>query len=888
MKKLLLSFGIFALFLTGFLFVGAQHAAAAQIWCGVLADPSSPNGTVNANCANGQLYVPGALSGVGNVGTPSATLKANLINYINNKAVGGYGFQKIGVQFIKNGLDGGTGTWAARLNQGAVTLKMETFNSCGTAWPNTAFDITLNKVVTDPVCKTATPALVIRSGGVIKYAIKFDCGNPMGNLTVLPAPLAWTLTGNSTVSVATANPGNTVTFKHTVHNAGPSTAGYTWTIEQSNNGGAWFNVAAAGVATGAGGNNPNALPKNLTIPAGTANNDTFCQRVFYTFAGGPGTVGGASAKKCVTVIVPPTFDGVKVDDSGFPGGSSTGYGGNCSSTTQPVNCAGGLAAYPFSDAVVKVSGGVLSSTANPFIKGNFPTGSYTVSIAPGASPETGWQLAGYSICTTGPTCTSKYLTTKANMTPVPGGLTSYSFLYLFSNGLQYHIRWIYEPTIALVSCPSPVTSPSTMPEDGEVFDMTAHMSTSNQAAFPPDSLAVTVKNNVGTPAYSYGPTNQAYTSTPVVVGSSTITSSPIAFPGLAFGTYTVTTTLTGPDVVNSSGVVTAISCAYQLNIVRRPYFKVYGGDIFAGGEFKSATGVCTAAVPASGNLTGQYRAGVGGAGTELAAIATIKISGVASASLRTSFPTEPNGLTFANTGTAPPVSTPGIMGGYYGAGQDYCAPNYFNDEQFVGLSGTPYSSPVDVSGPALADHGQTLITTTPGQSVQLYASAPVNIRHTVFVNGDVQITGNIAYAAVGGNDPTVIPYLTIIAKGNIYISPGVTNISGLFIAQRGAPGTGYVFTCRDVATNTPSGTSFGSACKNKLTINGAFIAQRVILQRTIGSLLKATGFGGVHEPAGSPNVAEVFQDSPELYVGSPVFKLKSNPYDSIKGLPPVL
>ena len=645
---------------------------------------------------------------------------------------------------------------------------------------------------------------------------------------------------------------------------GPSTATYSWVIQKSLAGAAWSNVTGTVTSTtGSGGSNPNAIANNPAIPAGALNGQSYCQRVYYTRASGPGSGAGASAYKCVTVVVPPSFDGVKIDNSGVSAvGSGAGYGGNCSGAGA---CAGGLAAYPFSDDIVSFGGTSLGS-ANPFFHNNFAAGTYTVSITDaGTSPDTGWRLVGYSICNDAG-CTSNYLTISSH---IAGGA---SFSHTFVNGSAYHMRWIFEPTIT-ATCVPPTIAPAS-PEDGEPFLMTTYMGTTNLATSPRDLLSVQVKNSAGTVIYPT--TNQVYTAT-----SGMVTASPISFGGLAFGTYTVTTTLTGTNVISSP-----VSCTGPLNIVRKPYFKVYGGDIFAGGAFKAASGICPALLPGNGNLTGQYKSGIGGASTELAAIAIIKISGVASASLRTTFPAAAaaNNLTFANTGLVG-LSPPSYMGGNYGAGA-YCAPDYFTDEQAVGLSNVAYTTPLDASG--RANGGQTLVTPASGVRAQIYASTPVNIRHTIFVNGDVQITSNLNYALVAGNDPSVIPYLTIIAKGNIYIDPGVTNISGLFIAQPKAPGVGgYVFTCRD-ASNSPTGASFVGTCATKLTINGAFIAQRVILQRTIGSVIKAGGFGGVNELAGSANVAEVFQDSPELYVGRPVFKPNSNFYDSIKGLPPVL
>jgi hypothetical protein len=265
--------------------------------------------------------------------------------------------------------------------------------------------------------------------------------------------------------------------------------------------------------------------------------------------------------------------------------------------------------------------------------------------------------------------------------------------------------------------------------------------------------------------------------------------------------------------------------------------------------------------------------------------------------MRPSFPTEPNDLTFANT-LAPPAMPPSYMGGNYGAGQGYCAPDYFNDEQFVGLSPTAVNA-IDVTGGSLAPGGQTLVKPASG-TLRLSAGAlvPRGFRHTIFVDGNVQITGDINYtdAAAAVDNPLDVPYLTIIAKGNIYIDPGVSVLSGLYIAQpisnpiSTPPTTGYIFTCRDNSGGSPLpiAATFATSCDSKLAVYGAFIAQRVILQRTIGTVRNNHAFSGQVEHGDSPNLAEEFKATPELYIGSPVFKAKTNPYDSIKELPPVL
>lgn len=345
------------------------------------------------------------------------------------------------------------------------------------------------------------------------------------------------------------------------------------------------------------------------------------------------------------------------------------------------------------------------------------------------------------------------------------------------------------------------------------------------------------------------------------------------------------------SIINKGAAGTSNPAACDL-IVNRPYFKVYGGDIVAGGSFKDATtGTCTTA-PGQGNLIGQYRLGsgppsngnggpgTGGAGTQFAAIAVLKVSGVASAMLRFSVPTSVSGLTFANTTANLPADK---FGGDFGA-PGYCAPNYFDDEQFKDARiSSSSTSAINVSNiiTDVPTGKQTKIKPALGV-LTITAPLPVNTRHTLFVDGNVSINSNIAYAPlIASNNPDDLPYLTIIAKGDILIDPSVTRIDGLYIAQSGgASNPGHIYTCAGLASATiPLG------CSAKLTVNGAFIANRVVMQRTNGTLRDSPR---EREPSTSANIAELFQFAPEMYIGRPIFKERSAPYDSIKGLPPVL
>src|SRR5690606_24660439 len=106
-----------------------------------------------------------------------------------------------------------------------------------------------------------------------------------------------------------------------------------------------------------------------------------------------------------------------------------------------------------------------------------------------------------------------------------------------------------------------------------------------------------------------------------------------------------------------------------------------------------------------------------------------------------------------------------------------------------------------------------------------------------------------------------IPYITVIARGNIYIQSDVNNLSGLFIAQPLPDGSkGEIYTCANGKTvpankfaacsgrNADANALLNAICNGgnnattrtltgtPLTVYGSFIARRVSFDRTNGSL----------------------------------------------------
>jgi hypothetical protein len=367
---------------------------------------------------------------------------------------------------------------------------------------------------------------------------------------------------------------------------------------------------------------------------------------------------------------------------------------------------------------------------------------------------------------------------------------------------------------------------------------------------------------VGTPAGQFAPGNGHYT---MSGGNCTPTSYE------AGDKYCSTISLTsynsgyvGPDgdVIGptNSGSTSDQQC---VKIVNEPYFKVYGTGVSAGGSFSSGNGVCTGGGLLAG-YTDNADAIPRGTGSELSALALIKITGVASA--QAAYPSSsPPGtaLTFANTNAADissSLDSPGLGGNYDPSGS-HC----LTDQK-------PKSGAITHDGP------YTIGATNVGDNT------------SVFVNGDVRITGNIAYTGSWTIDH--VPSFVLHATGNIYIDPGVTQLDGIYIAGK------TVYTCDNHSFTPMPASSMYNGCKNQLVFNGSVTATKINMQRTFGSLRdeRPTGAPLACSNKGIQRItstcaAEIFNFSPELYLSTPVMRLPSNgalQYDAVTSLPPVL
>jgi hypothetical protein len=323
-------------------------------------------------------------------------------------------------------------------------------------------------------------------------------------------------------------------------------------------------------------------------------------------------------------------------------------------------------------------------------------------------------------------------------------------------------------------------------------------------------------------------------------------------------------------------------------IVNQPYVSIYGGDIQAGGVFDTSSGACSVA-PAvgTGNIAGNINGtSLRGSGTQLAAFAFGQINKFNSASLSPpSPPAFSTGLDFSNSGTAP-----------FGNFGYECIHNYYGDLK-------PTANPIPTGNFTIAstDTGQWSYTsgnlTITSGSIGSIANVGNHVE--IYANGNITINSNITYQSTSWSSIDAIPSLYVIAKGNINIEHGVTQLDGVYIAEGGT-----INDCTSGGVAIANTALYGQ-CSSQLVVNGAFVASNVQLLRTTGSVRDTAGDPASSVPNSTPRLncsngststnvcaAEVFNYNPEMWIiglpGDGTNAQISNTYDYISALPPVL
>lgn len=270
-------------------------------------------------------------------------------------------------------------------------------------------------------------------------------------------------------------------------------------------------------------------------------------------------------------------------------------------------------------------------------------------------------------------------------------------------------------------------------------------------------------------------------------------------------------------------------------IAKTPYVHFMGGDVWAGGGFIQSDGTC--ATNQNAKITTLSNSGAdAGSLAEYAAFALGEISRFGSGSRplhnSTDFSALGRRLTFSNTTTTL---------GRFGAAQ-HCIDDYAAAYESYPSVGT---GSVDLqTRPSGAWHSTG--------SISMRGTMQAGSRQVYLIDGNVTINGNIRYVSGSSTNPTYssvsqIPSLVVIARGDIRIAAGVSDIAGVFISR------GTFYTCYP----KPSPPTINT-CSTQLTVNGPVIANNVDLYRTFG------GEGSTAAQRRAP--AEIFNLSPETFL----------------------
>jgi hypothetical protein len=346
------------------------------------------------------------------------------------------------------------------------------------------------------------------------------------------------------------------------------------------------------------------------------------------------------------------------------------------------------------------------------------------------------------------------------------------------------------------------------------------------------------------------------------------------------GTYTIFA------ATNNSSTGMANNC---FTVQDLPYMSAFGADVIAGNGFGDSCAEPGGQIIASFDAA-NYR----GSGTQFAAIATGQITRFSGGKMRGLAPRPPKGLNIANTGAAPASDE-------YGGGlqRTHCVFDYgstwdttlatgpsSNLNGWLNNSGSPHVGRFTLGATTLG--GPPIARIPNGTRAVLYSQFPAG--------GDRILDRNIHYDNEAWTAIDEIPSFVLIVKGDIHIDRLVNRLDGIYVAVPRDDGTGgNIYTCSN-GTDPYTEFQMQDNCTTPLTVNGALIANRIVLNRYAASSLRKGTQGEFPYAANNANcgrpvcAAEVINFSPELFLAPPLFDAlpPSTRYESITSLPPIL
>jgi hypothetical protein len=362
------------------------------------------------------------------------------------------------------------------------------------------------------------------------------------------------------------------------------------------------------------------------------------------------------------------------------------------------------------------------------------------------------------------------------------------------------------------------------------------------------------------------------------------------------GTFVLdaTATFTIPNGIGGNYIVGPVTCtgSSSVNVGNQPYLKVFTGDVQAGAQFSAIDPTCTVAANTGGiaGFAGGSGTGSAGASGQFSLSSLLSIGSFYSASQRDT--------ALATTLPALGLSIGNTSGGYGGgSAMPRCLPNYFNDTRDPAVPQSNTAPPASVGAGAGRIRYVVPVgdLTMNGFSVGLGSQVAIYVDGNVYINGDISLDNNRAALT----DSSSLPYLAIIASGNIYIDNNVQRVDGLYVAQpRDALTGGKIYTCSEALNDHYVLTELWANCQTPLRVNGSLVAKHVRYGRANGTQSSATpreyppsltAFNNFN------NVAETIVYSPELWLApSPLSNPNSGSgngsvgdYDSASSLPPV-
>jgi len=808
------------------------------------------------------------------VSNGGAFSKSKFISYIESLLSSSESSNKIGASFIihtmigKSSPDGTTvptadeiNDWKARLNNGNIVVTSELYSystNSGYVESSDSSHTPDDKFYSDSGTEISW---VFRDSGVVKYVIKKKCANPIGGFDGLPVAAGWSLSATSTANVGAANPGDTITWTHTLKNDGPTkiTSNIHSNLGLSGFSNGWGAVADYGGGDSASGTAAGTL-RTFTDTYKVVEGDrgqTLCEWVNFDPSNSSGGRDGRGTISCVAISSPVVVNDcnpiqIAVEPRTYSAVSHTAPDGSfyySAAKTVPVTISTSVQTW-----------GPTTSTTPIIATSNHTTGDpYTVTFTETANHVTGYvdhyDTRGSEILDTSGRSFNPQQFDKNGVEILDYSARSY-------NPKQYN--WLYSGTTAVIQDPT-----SWQSSIGPCYDfaLTAGVSSLSADSIESNSVVAvnpTVINQSYTGAYLTHTRDTQWKLTQLIVqpnvavptlNNTSSSSEPCAYYG-SKGVSNCTTVKNGNGIFDKNGNNSEALATFYANIgdyaagtkicfvfsvqpragwyktnvdtqwnhsalsltnncvvvVKKPKVQVWGGDLYA------KTGVSTSTSIKSINGTssmfgswveyGIFSAGLVKGTASGAAFAGSGLVGYNSAC-------NYSRLSFANVTEG---NTSCIVGaekiGYYNAS----LPNIDVAASFPIASSTPTvtSSLDNLQGTYTATGNVTITGGNIKKGQWIVINAP---------NANITISGNINYTDETLNSVMDIPQVVIIA-GNINITDNVTNVDSWLMAS------GSLNTCSSVSTDTKLTINI---CNQELVINGPVSAGKIYLRRTAGS-----------------------------------------------------